>query len=122
MSIAASATFVITTDLRQNMGERVLVEDVWFKGESADLGTAVSSIDMKGGGIDIYLDNIGKVDMQIEAVYINHESRSFHDCSLKVGEQGTLSIDFMDWKPGEVYYIDLVTGRGNHIADSYKAA
>jgi FlaG/FlaF family flagellin (archaellin) len=124
MSLAASATFVITTDLRHNMGERALVEDVWFTGESASVSSAWASIDAKGEGVvgvEIYLDNVGKVDMQVEAVYINHASQKFQDFSLKVGDQGTLNVDFTEWKPGEVYYIDIVTTRGNHIADSYKA-
>ena len=30
MAIATSATYVITTNLRENMSERVIVEDVWF--------------------------------------------------------------------------------------------
>ena len=107
MSVATTATFLITTDLRHNMGERVSVEDVWF---NADTKT-----------VDLYLDNIGKVDFQVEAIYINHASQPFHRFSLKVDQEGSLSIDFADWKIGEVYYIDIVTSRGNHIAESYKA-
>ncbi len=107
MSIATSATYVITTDLRQNMGERVAVEDAWFNPDTST--------------VDIYLGNIGKVDLQVKAVYINHVNQPFHDFTLKVDEEGSLNIYFSDWKPGEVYYIDIVTGRGNHIADSYKA-
>jgi len=30
MSIATTATYVITTNLRETMGERVIIEDVWF--------------------------------------------------------------------------------------------
>jgi hypothetical protein len=107
MSLAASATYVITTDLRHNMGERVAVEDVWFNPET--------------NSVDVFLGNVGKVDFQVEAVYINHVSQAFHNFSLKVDEEGSFSVDFGDWKPGEVYYIDIVTSRGNHIADSYKA-
>ena len=107
MSIATSATYVITTDLRQNMGERVAVEDVWFNSDTTT--------------VDIYLDNVGKVDFEVEAVYINHVTQPFHNFALKVDEEGSLSIYFSDWTSGEVYYIDIVTSRGNHIADSYKA-
>ena len=85
------------------------------------VSSAWASIDAKGVGVEIYLDNVGKVDLQVEAVYINHENQKFNDFSLKVGEQGTLNVDFTEWKPGEVYYIDIVTSRGNHFADSYKA-
>lgn len=107
MSIATSATYVITTDLRQNMGERVTIEDVWFNPDTKT--------------VDLYLDNVGKVDFQIQAVYINHANQPFQEFALKVEEEGSLNIYFSDWKPGEVYYIDIVTSRGNHIADSYKA-
>lgn len=107
MSIATSAAYVITTDLRQNMGERVAVEDVWFTPSKT---------------VDLYLNNVGKVDVEVAAVYINHASQPFPAFNLKVGEEGSLSVFFNGWKTGEVYYIDIVTSRGNHIAGSYKAS
>jgi FlaG/FlaF family flagellin (archaellin) len=107
MSIATSATYVITTNLRENMGERVIIEDVWFNSAS--------------GSLDVYLRNVGKVDIQVSAVYVNHEAQSFDSpLSLKVNEDGWLSIAF-DWKSGDVYFIDIVTSRGTHIASSFKA-
>lgn len=30
MAIATTSTYVVTTNLRENMSERLLVEDVWF--------------------------------------------------------------------------------------------
>ena len=108
MALATSATFMITTDLRQNMGERVAVEDVWFN-------SATKTVDM-------YLDNVGKVDIEVAAVYVNHVSQPFPDFNLKVGEEGALNVYFTSWNTGEVYYIDIVTSRGNHIAGNYKAA
>lgn len=107
MSIATSATYVITTDLRQNMGERIAVEDVWFNSAAKT--------------VDLYLSNVGKVDFEVAAVYVNHASQPFPAFSLKVGEEGPLSVYFSGWKTGEVYYIDIVTSRGNHVAGSYKA-
>jgi hypothetical protein len=107
MSIATSATYVITTDLRENMAERVVVEDVWLNSAS--------------GSLDVYLYNVGKVDAQIEAVYIDHSAQTFKDpFSLKINENGWLIIPF-EWKPGNVYSIDIVTSRGTHIETSYKA-
>jgi FlaG/FlaF family flagellin (archaellin) len=107
MSIATSATYVITTNLRENMGERVIIEDVWFNSAS--------------GSLDVYLRNVGKVDIQVSAVYVKHEAQSFDSpLSLKVNEDGWLSIAF-DWKSGDVYFIDIVTSRGTHIASSFKA-
>ncbi|XHH07750.1 MAG: hypothetical protein ACFCUE_09210 [Candidatus Bathyarchaeia archaeon] len=107
MAIATSATYVITTDLRQNMGERVAVEDVWFNSATET--------------VDLYLNNVGKVDVQITAVYVNHVSQPYPAFSLKVGEEDKLQVYFDGWDTGEVYYIDILTSRGNHIAADYKA-
>jgi FlaG/FlaF family flagellin (archaellin) len=108
MSLATSATFVITTNLRQTMGERVVVEDVWFNNAT--------------GTVDVYLRNVGKADIQVSNVYVNHVSWSFNGnaSSLQVNKQGLLKIAF-SWNPGEAYYIDIVTKRGTHIAEYYKA-
>jgi FlaG/FlaF family flagellin (archaellin) len=107
MSLATSATFMITTNLRQTMGERVVVEDVWFNSEA--------------GTVDVYVRNVGKADIQFSNVYVNHVSQSFSGVSsLEVNKQGWLRLAF-SWDPEEAYYIDIVTKRGTHIADYYKA-
>jgi hypothetical protein len=107
MSIATSATFVITTNLRETMSERVTVEDVWFNG-----GT---------GTVDVYLRNVGKTDTRVSGVYVNHVAQSFNGpFSLQINKHGWLRIAY-SWDSGEVYYIDIVTTRGTHIAGTYKA-
>jgi FlaG/FlaF family flagellin (archaellin) len=107
MSLATSATFVITTNLRQTMGERVVVEDVWFNNAT--------------GTVNVYVRNVGKADIQVSSVYVNHVSQSFNGVSsLQVNKQDWLRIAF-SWNSGEAYYIDIVTKRGTHIADYYKA-
>ena len=118
MSLATSATFMITTNLRQTMGERVVVEDVWFNSAA--------------GTVDVYMRNVGKADLQVPAifvadiqvsnVYVNHVRQSFNGnaTSLQVNKQGLLNIAF-SWDSGEAYYIDIVTKRGTHIAEYYKA-
>ncbi len=107
MSIATSATYVITTDLRENMAERVTIEDIWFNSASDTL--------------DVYLYNVGKVDIQVEAVYIDHVSQDFKGpYNLKVNENEWLIIPF-EWKSGNIYSLDIVTSRGTHIETSYKA-
>ena len=106
MSLATSATFVITTNLRQTMGERVVVEDVWFN---------------SAGTVDIYLRNVGKTDLQISGVYVNHTGQSFNVLSrLNVNKHDWLRIAY-SWDSGESYYIDIVTKRGTHVASYYKA-
>ena len=108
MSLATSATFMITTNLRQTMGERVVVEDVWFNSAA--------------GTVDVYMRNVGKADIQVSNVYVNHVRQSFNGnaTSLQVNKQGLLNIAF-SWDSGEAYYIDIVTKRGTHIAEYYKA-
>jgi len=107
MSIATSATFVITTNLRETMSERVTVEDVWFNSAA--------------GTVDVYVRNVGKVAIQVSAVYVNRVGRAFNSpFRLEMKENGWLSITY-SWNSGDVYYIDIVTTRGAHIASYYKA-
>lgn len=106
MSIATTATYVITTNLRETMSERIIVEDLWFTPPDK---------------ICIYLRNFGRVNIYISAVYVNHTSRSFTSpFSLKINEHGWLNISYT-WSPDDLYYIDIVTTRGTHAEDSYKA-
>jgi len=107
MSLATSATFMITTNLRETMGERVIVEDVWFNSAA--------------GTIDVYLRNVGKADIQVSGVYLEHVSQSFNGpFRLQVKKDGWLRIA-CSWASEEAYYIDVVTKRGTHIASYYKA-
>ena len=107
MSLATSATFMITTNLRQTMGERVIVEDVWFNNAT--------------GTVDVYMRNVGKSDIQVSNVYVNHASQSFSGLStLQVNKHDWLRIA-SPWVSGESYYIDIVTKRGTHVASYYKA-
>ncbi|MDI6806101.1 MAG: hypothetical protein QMD20_05515 [Candidatus Bathyarchaeia archaeon] len=107
MAIATTATYVITTNLREIMSERIIVEDVWFNNST--------------GNIQVYLRNIGKVAIHISAVYVNRTSQSFSPpFSLEIGEHGWLNIPCA-WTPNSLYYIDIVTTRGTHLADYYKA-
>jgi Flp pilus assembly pilin Flp len=107
MSIATSATFVITTNLRENMSERMIVEDVWFNGATHT--------------IDVYVHNVGKASIQVSAVYVNHVGRLFNSpFRLGLNEHGGLSL-VTSWNVGDVYYIDIVTTRGTHVAGYYKA-
>src|SRR3972149_10049002 len=79
MSVATSATYVITTNLRETMSERILAEDVWFNPATAP--------------IDVYLLNTGKVNIHIQSVYVNHTSRSFDNpFNLQLKENGCLTI------------------------------
>src|SRR3990170_6831268 len=107
MSIATSATYVITMNLRETMSERVAAEDVWFNPAT--------------NTIDVYLRNVGKVNIHVQSVYMNHTSQSFNTpFNLELNGDGWLSI-YCTWNSGNLYYIDIVTNRGTHIA-SYNRA
>jgi len=107
MSIATSATLVITTNLRETMSERVTVEDVWFNSAT--------------GTVDVYVHNVGKAAIHVAAVYVNRVGQPFNSpFRLEINEHGWLSFAYT-WNSGDVYYIDIVTIRGTHIASYYKA-
>ena len=107
MSLATSATFMITTNMRETMGERVIVEDVWFNSAA--------------GTVDVYMRNVGKADIQVSNVYVNHVGESFNGPSrLEINQHDWLRIAY-SWDSGESYYIDIVTKRGTHVASYYKA-
>lgn len=107
MSIATSATFVITTNLRETMSERVIVEDVWFNSANHT--------------INVYLHNVGKAAIQVSAVYVNHVGQPFNSpFRLGLNQNNWVSTAY-SWNSGDIYYIDIVTTRGLHIAGSYKA-
>jgi hypothetical protein len=107
MAIATSATYVITTNLRENMSERVIVEDLWFNSATRT--------------VDVYMHNIGKVAIRVSGVYINHTSQPFNSpFRLELNEHDWLSIVY-SWNSGDLYYVDVVTNRGTHVASYYKA-
>jgi hypothetical protein len=106
MAIATSATYMITSNLKDNMSERAVVEDVWFKDATH---------------ISVYVRNIGKVAIRVSAVYVNHASQSFNSpFRLELNKHSWLNLEY-SWSSGELYYIDIVTNRGTHIAGYYKA-
>jgi hypothetical protein len=106
MALATTATYVITSNLRDTMSERVVVEDVWF-------GDPMS--------INLYVRNIGKVAVSFSGVYVNHTSRLFTGSfRLGIGEHFWLNVS-QSWVSGSLYYVDLVTARGLHVAGYYGA-
>jgi hypothetical protein len=108
MSIATTATYVITNNLKEIMGERFIVEDVWFKTDGSTKYIAV------------YVRNVGKMAIEISAVYINYTSRSFSSLKLEIGNHSWLNITYT-WSSGSIYYINIVTRRGNQVANYYRA-
>ena len=108
MSIATTATYIITTNLRDTMGERLTVEDLWFN---------------PSGDVSIYIRNVGETSVQVTAAYVNHTNYSFTPTRfvLEVDEHGWLNVS-CSWVSENVYYVDIVTTRGYHVADYYNAS
>lgn len=104
MSLAATAAYVISDNLHQTMGERFIVEDVWFR----------------TGGISIYLHNVGKVDLLVSSVYVNYTLQTTSPFTLQVGKQGWLNVTYT-WASSKVYNINIATSRGTKVADYYVA-
>ena len=102
MSIAITATYVITDNLHDTMGERFIVEDVWFT----------------TGKISIYIRNVGKVSIKIAAVYVNHTSQSFTPLELEEDKHGWLNVTY-SWSSSSVYHINVVTNGGTKVVDYY---
>lgn len=108
MSIAATTTYVVTTSLRENMGERFVVEDVWFN--------SVGGVRR----ISVYLRNTGKSIITISTVYVNHTPQYSPKLKLEPGDHGWLNITY-DWTAGSLFHISVVTSRGNRVEGYYKA-
>ena len=102
MSIAITATYVITDGLHDNMGERFMVEDVWFISDK----------------ISLYVRNVGKVAIKLDAVYVNKISQSFTTLELEPNKHGWLNITY-SWSSDTVYEIKVITRRATSIVDYY---
>ena len=106
MSIAATATHFITGNLRENMSERFIIEDVWFKTSE----------------IAICLRNVGKTSIGISAIYVNHASQSFTPSgfALEVSEHRWLNVTY-NWDSNSTYHISSVSSRGAKSTDYYRS-
>jgi hypothetical protein len=102
MSIAITATYVITDGLHDNMGERLIVEDVWFTPNQ----------------VSLYLRNVGKVSIKVAAVYVNRTGQSFTSLELEQNKHDWLTVPY-DWSAGSVYEVKVVTRRGTIVVDYY---
>ena len=107
MALATSATYVITTNLRETMSERITIEDVWFNNST--------------GMIQVYMRNTGKVAIHVSGVFVNHtESYFSRPFNLEVYQHQWLNIS-TSWSAGDVSNIDIVTTRGTHVGGYYEA-
>lgn len=107
MALATTATYVITTNLRETMSERITIEDVWFNNST--------------GMIQVYMRNTGKVAIHVSGVFVNHtESYFSRPFNLEVYQHQWLNIS-ISWSAGDICSIDIVTTRGTHVGGYYQA-
>jgi len=107
MAIATTATHMITTNLRETMSERVIIEDLWFN-NSTDC-------------ITVYLQNVGKIAIHVSGVYVNRTSAAFlKPFNLEIGEHKWLNISY-NIVSGDLCYVNIVTTRGTDIGGYYRA-
>src|SRR5271157_176226 len=107
MALATTSTYIITTNLHDTMGQRVIIEDLWFNSSTTSMY--------------IYLRNIVQVAIQVSSIYVNHTSQFVQaPFSLGIGAHGWLNVS-LDWASGNTYYVDLVTSRGTHVGDYFNA-
>ena len=102
MSIAITATYVITDQLHDSMGERLVIEDVWFTPDQ----------------VSLYIRNVGKVSVEVVAVYVNRVDQSFTALELEQKNHGWLHVSY-SWNADSTYEIKVVTKRGTNIEDYY---
>jgi len=105
MSIAITATYVISGNLHDLMGERFIVEDIWFRTNT----------------IAIYVRNTGKVTIKFAAVYVNDTSQSFTALELNVANRGWLNVTY-SWTQGTLYHINIASSRGTQVEGYYKSS
>ena len=108
MSIAITATYVITDQLHDSMGERLIIEDVWFTRDQ----------DQDQHQVSLYIRNVGKVSVEVVSVYVNRTDQSFTALELEEGNHGWLHASY-SWSADSVYEIKVVTMRGTNVADYY---
>ncbi len=106
MALATTATYVITTNLRENMSERAIVEDVLFS--------------IYPRQICVYVNNIGKVAIHVSGVYVNHTRQATAPLNLEIANHDWLNVS-LPWVSGDLFYVDIVTTRGTHLAENYEA-
>ncbi len=106
MAIAASATYVITTNMRETMSERIIIEDVWFN--------PIENM------ICVFLRNTGKVEVHLSASYINHTLR-FVSMPFNLEIDGSRWLNFSGWTSGDLYLLEVVTTRGTHVGGYFEA-
>jgi len=86
--------------------ESMVIEDVWFNGTSR---------------VEVWVYNVGKVDLEVAAFYINDERASIDsgsDVAVSVGEHGKLTVS-SDFSLHNIYDFRMVTTRGSAFEGRY---
>jgi hypothetical protein len=66
----------------------------------------------------LYLRNVGKVSIEVAAVYVNLTDQSFTSLELEQDKHGWLNVTY-SWSTDSAYEIKVVTRRGTNVVDYY---
>ena len=92
--------------------ELVSIEDVWFRFNPD--GTVAN--------VTIWLYNYGKVDVTVNAFYVNGQSIvDFNSLTIPIGEHNNTTVEPMNggWVSGITYDFKFVTERGSTFEGNY---
>jgi hypothetical protein len=101
MSVAFGFFVTFVRDYQAGRGgsvmELVSIEDVWFKADNST--------------VEIWLYNYGKVNVKMNAAYIDSQSINFTSTEIPVGKHMNMTL-FTWWTSGTPYHFRLITERG----------
>lgn len=103
-SARQSAAGAFLSSRSESLKESFVIEDVWFYESSPKY-------------VDVTVRNVGSIDMEVAAIYINGTAVWEGGQKIEVGEAATIKVYF-DWDSGE-YRIVVATARGNQVREWY---
>ncbi len=90
----------------ESLKESFVIEDVWFHSSPKYVNVTVR--------------NVGSIDMEVAAIYINGTTVWEGSQEIEVGEAVTIKV-FFTWQLGE-YRIVVATARGNQAKEWYSTS
>ena len=87
--------------------ESFVIEDVWFDEDTSKY-------------IDVTVRNVGSIDMEVAAIYVNGSMVWNGGQGIEVGEAITINVTFA-WESGE-YRVVVATARGNQVREWYSTS
>lgn len=103
-SARQSGASAFLTSRSESLKESFVIEDVWFYQGSPKY-------------VNVTVRNVGSIDMEVVAIYINGTTVWEGSRGIEIGERATIKVTFA-WQSGE-YRIVVATARGNQAKEWY---